>query len=138
MTRLVKATLIALGLVLLSVLLYVGYGYRNLKLQSEAAERVRAEKQPIFQAQLAQYKSALRIGTTRSEVLKYLQAHKVAYSEDGQGNILLNIGEEPDVFPCDLWGVYVSFEFAKVQPQIGPSPLDLLGAISLQGIGHCL
>jgi len=124
MARLLKATFIGIGFILLCVLLYVGYAYRELELQSEAADRVRAEREPIFQARLARYQGALLIGATRADVLKYLQAQKVAYLEDNQGNILVYIGEEPDVFPCDRWGVYISLQFAKLQPQ-GPSSLTV-------------
>lgn len=46
----VRWTLWLIGVCFCAILLYVGNAYRNLQLQSEAAERVRAEKQPVFQA----------------------------------------------------------------------------------------
>ena len=55
-----------------------------------------------------------------------------------QGEITVDLGNEPDVFPCDRWGVYVTFEFGRARPDGEPSPLDPLKAVSLKRIGHCL
>ncbi|HZW95783.1 MAG TPA: hypothetical protein VFF64_22745 [Candidatus Eremiobacteraceae bacterium] len=135
--RLVKRILIILGVLLSVVLLYFAYAYRNLKLQSEAANRVRADREVTFQAELAQYRRVLRVGMPHSEVTKYLESRNVSYNEE-RGEITVNLGDEPDVFPCNRWAVYVSFEFARAQPEVALSPQDPLTAISLKRIGHCL
>src|SRR5579862_1326446 len=137
MSPLTKRILIVLGALLLAAAAYAAYGYHNLKVQSAAAERVRAERQPMFQAQLLQYQRELRVGMSRSEVIRYLQLRGVSYAEDRR-EIHVHLGDEPDVFPCNRWGVYVSFEFTQSQPLSGPPPQDLLGAISVKRIGHCL
>jgi|SRR5579863_6690440 len=144
MSPLTKRILIVLGAALLAVVAYVAYGYHNLKVQSAAAERVRAERQPMFQAQLLQYQRALRVGMSRSEIVRYLQLRGVPYVE-ARREIYVYLGDEPDVFPCDRWGVYVSFEFGHAQTKFGRpqtndevSAQDPLGAISLKRIGHCL
>ena len=143
MSPLTKRILIVLGALLLAVVAYFAYGYHNLKVQSAAAEHVR-EQQPMFQAQLLQYQRTLRVGMSRSEVIRYLQLRGVSYLEDRR-EIHVYLGDEPDVFPCDRWAVYVSFEFGYPQIEFGRpqmndelSPQDPLGAISLKRIGHCL
>jgi hypothetical protein len=135
--RLAKIVLIVLGVLLLVVALRVAYAYWGLKVQSAAAERVRADREATFQAELAEYQRVLPIAMPRSEVRKYLESRNVLYAEN-RGEITVDLGDEPDVFPCDRWGVYLSLEFAQPQPESNPSPADLLAAISLKRIGHCL
>ena len=135
--RTLKKIAVVLCVLLTPFFLYFAYGYRNLKLQSKAADRTRAELEVAYQAQLGQYQRALRLGAPRSEVRGYLDSRKVVYN-DWRGEIVANLGREPDVFPCNYWTVYVSFEFGRAQPQDEPSPSDPLGAISLKRIGHCL
>jgi hypothetical protein len=52
--RLAKIVLIVLGVLLLVVALRVAYAYWDLKVQSDAAERVRTDREATFQAELAQ------------------------------------------------------------------------------------
>jgi len=108
-----------------------------LKLQSAAADRARAELEGGYQAQLLEYQHALRIGIPKAEVLEYLRNKKVPFS-DWRGVLMVNLGREPDVFPCDSWTVYVSLEFGQSQGRSEPSGEDPLEAISLKRIGHCL
>ena len=135
--RLAKIILIALGVLSVVGVLRVAHAYWNLKVQSAAAERVRADREATFQAELAQYRRVLPIAMPRSEVRKYLESRNVAYAEN-RGEITVSLGDEPDIFPCDRWGVYVSLEFGRAQPGSDSSPEDLLAAISLKRIGHCL
>jgi hypothetical protein len=135
--RLAKIILIVLGVFSLVVVVRVAYAYWELKVQSAAAERVRADREGTFQAELAQYQRILPIAMPRSEVRKYLESRNVSFAEN-RGEITVNLGDEPDVFPCDRWGVYISLEFVQPQPGSDPSPADLLAAISLKRIGHCL
>jgi len=144
MSPLTKRILIVPGALLVAVLAYGAYGYHNLKVQSAVAERVRAERQPMFQAQLLQYQRALQVGTARSDVIRYLQLRGVPYVE-ARREIHVYLGDEPDVFPCDRWDVNVSFEFGYPQIEVGSpqmkdevNPRDPLGTISLKRIGHCL
>jgi|SRR5579872_398486 len=144
MRPLTKRILLVLGAASLAVFGYVGYSYYNLKVQSAAAERVRAERQPLFQAQLLEYQHALKVGASRSEVIRYLQSRSTSYVA-ARREIHVYLGDEPDVFPCDRWAVYVSFEFGHPQIESGRSQMnddvtaqDPLGAISLKRIGHCL
>lgn len=134
MTRLIKGVLLTLGLVLCSLLLYVANEYRNLKLQSAAADRVRAGLEVRYQSQVEEYRNALKIGTPRSDVTKYLQSRNIQYGDD-RNNLEVNLGREPDVGTCNYWTVYVSFEFTREDL---PSPDDRLVGISLKKIGHCL
>jgi hypothetical protein len=135
--RTVKKIVVVLSVLLIAPFLYFAHAYWHLKLQSEAANRTRAELERGYQAQLAQYQHALRIGIPRSEVREYLDARKITYDDWG-GEMVVKLGREPDVFPCDSWNVYVSFEFGRVRPQDEPSPSDPLGAVTLKRIGHCL
>ena len=128
---------VLVGVLLLAVVLRVAYAYWDLKVQSAAAERVRADREVTFQAELAQYQRVLPIAMPRSEVRKYLVSRNVSFAEN-RGEITVNLGDEPDVFPCDRWGVYLSLEFGQARPGSDPSPADLLGSISLKRIGHCL
>lgn len=138
--RLAKTLLIILGVFLLVVLLYAASVYRNLKLQSAAADRVAAELEVGYQAQLAEYRCAMRIGTPRSEVREYLNSKRIVYIvyNDRDGEIRVNLGREASVLPCDYWTTYLSFEFGHAQSQAEPSSPDALSAISLKRIGHCL
>jgi hypothetical protein len=133
----VKKIVVVLCVLLVAPFLYFAHAYWHLKLQSEAAARTSAELEVGYQAQLEQYQRALRLGTPRSEVREYLDTRKVTY-DDWQGEMVVKLGREPDVFPCDSWNVYVSFEFGRARPQDEPSPSDPLHAISLKRIGHCL
>lgn len=133
-----KKIVVVLLVVLFAVLLYCGYVYRNLKVQSAAADRARAELELGYRARLAEYQRALQIGTPRSEVLKYLDSRKILHNNRPRGEITVDLGREPDVFPCDYWSVDLSFEFGLVQRDADPSPQDALTAISLKRIGHCL
>lgn len=145
--RLAKYIFLVFGIVLLAVLAYFAYGYHSLKLQSAAAARTRAELQPGFQAKLVQYQRDLAIGTPRSEIRKYLDARKLVYVEAPQ-KIMVVLGDEPDVFPCDSWRVYASLKFVSPeqsgspqllpQKQAQPNPLDRLVSVSLERVGHCL
>ena len=134
---LAKWVLSIVGVSLCLILLYFANSYRQLKLQSAAADRARAELEVGYQAQLLEYQQALRIGIPKAEVLEYLRNKKVPFS-DWRGVLMVNLGREPDVFPCDSWTVYVSFEFGRSQGRSEPSGEDPLGAISLKRIGHCL
>jgi hypothetical protein len=129
---------VVLLVVLFAVLLYCGYVYWNLKVQSAAPDRAPADLEVGYRARLAEYQRALRIGTPRSEVLKYLDSRKVLHSNWRRGEISVELGREPDVFPWDSWSVYLSFEFALAQPDAEPLPLDALTAISVKRIGHYL
>ena len=133
-----KKIVVVILVVLFSVLLYCGYVYRNLKVQSAAADRARAEVELGYQSRLAEYQRSLQIGTPRSEVLKYLDSRKILHNNGTRGEITVDLGREPDAFPCNYWSVNLSFEFAHVQRDAEPSPQDALTAISLQRIGHCL
>ncbi len=137
MERIVKKIVIVFGVLLTAFLLYVAYSYWNLKVQSAAADRASAELEVGYQAQLKQYQSALRIGTSRTDVREYLDNRKVVYN-DWRGEITVRLGQEPSVFPCNYWTVHVSFEFGHAKPQDEPMPSDPLDAISLKRIGHCL
>src|SRR5271154_4306423 len=106
--RTVKKIAVVLCVLLAPVLLYFAYVYWHLKLQSAAVDRTRKELELGYQARLAQYQRELQIGMTRSEVRGYLDSKKVIYN-DWQGEMVVNLGREPDVFPCDSWTVYVSF-----------------------------
>jgi hypothetical protein len=134
----VKGILLILGVLLCAILLYFAYIYRDFKLQSAAANRARAKLEVTYQAQLAQYQHDLPIGVPRSEVTKYLESRKIVYRERRR-ELAVNLGEQPDVFPCDRWAVYVCIsEFSQDQPGSDPSPQDLLTATSMKRIGHCL
>jgi hypothetical protein len=126
-----------LGVLACAFLLYVFLVYRDLKLQTAAANRETAELEANFRAQLVQYQRALPIGTPRSEVLKYLKSQKVDYFTGNRREINVDLGREPDVFPCDYWMVYASLDFGRSQTTDQPAPQDLLAAISLKRIGHC-
>lgn len=135
--RFAKVLLALIGIALLAVFGYLAYGYRNLKLQSEAAARTRAQLETKHQAQLVEYQRDLPIGTPRSEIRKYLDAHRIAYNEWRHGEIVATLGDEPDVGVCDSWRVYLSLEFVP-QKESETSPLDRLAQISLKRIGKCL
>jgi hypothetical protein len=122
MKPLTKRILIVMGVLLFAVLAYVAYGYHNLKVQSAAAQHVRAERHPMFQAQLLQYQRALPVGTARAEVIRYLQLRDVPYAEAREMHVCF--GDEPDIFPCDRWGVYVSFEFGHPQIEVGSPQMN--------------
>jgi len=136
-TRLVKSALAILGIILLAVACYLVYGYRQLKLQSAAAHRTRSDLEVKFQSQHEQYQLDLPIGTPRAQVRKYLDSHKVQYNE-WRGEISVHLGDEPDVFPCDRWDVYVSLEFDHAQDKPESTLLDKLTKVSLKRVGHCL
>src|SRR5580692_8234892 len=129
-----KKIIVVVLIVLLAVLLYCGYVYWNLKVQGAAAGRARAELEVDYRARLAEYQQALQFGTPRSEVLKYLDSRKVPHGSWRRGEISVELGREPDVFPCDYWYVYLSFEFGLVPRDAEPSPLDSLTSISLKRI----
>lgn len=101
----------------------------RLRLEQEAAEMVWREF-------VTGYQHEVPLGTTRSEVKKYLDGKQVRYS-DGR-EIMVKLGETPDDgLVCDYWNVYASFAFEKSGTE-APSPLDKLTGITLQRIGHCL
>jgi len=50
----------------------------------------------------------------------------------------VHLGDEPDVFPCDRWDVYVSLEFDHAQDKPESTLLDKLTKVSLKRVGHCL
>ena len=101
----------------------------HLRLEQQAAE-------VVWHEFLMQFQRDVRLGTTRSEVKKYLEAKKMPYA-DGR-DIMVKLGEEPgDGFACDRWSVYARFEFRNASAT-DPAPQDALTAISLQRIGHCL
>lgn len=143
--RFAKVFLALIGIALLAVFGYLAYGYRDLKLQSEAAARTRAQLEIKYKAQLIEYQRDLPIGMPRSEVRKYLDSHRIAYSEWRHGEIMATLGDEPDVGVCDSWRVYLSLEFIRQnslelvpQNQSESSPSDRLARVSLNRIGHCL
>jgi hypothetical protein len=143
--RFAKVFLALIGIALLATLGYLAYGYRNLKLQSEAAARTRAQLEVKYQIQLVEYQRELPVGMPRSEVRKYLDAHRIAYNEWPHGEIRAPLGDEPDFGVCDSWRVYLSLEFIPQnslelvpQNQSWSSPLDRLAGVSLNRIGHCL
>jgi hypothetical protein len=113
-----KKIVVVLLVVLFAVLLYFAYVYRNLRVQSAAADRARADLEVGYRARLAEYERALPIGTPRSEVLKYLDSRKILHS-NWRGDINVELGREPDVFPCDYWSVYLSSEFGLVPRECG-------------------
>lgn len=136
--RLAKWVLGFLGVLACALLFYVFLVYVDLRLQTASANHERVELEANFRDQLAKYQSALPIGTSRSEVLKYLKSQKVDYFNGNRREVNLELGREPDVFPCDYWIVYASFEFGQSQTTDQPTPQDLLASISLKRIGHCL
>lgn len=141
----VKIILFALAIVIFAVVTYSGYEYHKLTLQSAKALRVRAELEPGFQAKLEQYQRELAIGTSRSEVKRYLNSRNISYTESPQ-QIMVVLGDEPDVFPCDSWRVYASLKFLargeslefRTGKQVEPNAPDRLASVSLGRIGHCL
>lgn len=135
--RFAKGFLALIGSALLAVVGYVAYGYHNLNLQSKAAARARSELEIKYQARLVEYQRDLPVGMPRSEVRKYLDAHRIAYDEWSLGEIMVTLGDEPDVGVCDLWRVYLSLEFVP-QKESETSPLDRLAQVSLKRIGKCL
>lgn len=132
----VKTVLTVLGIVLLSLLGYLAYAYHGLKVQSAEAARTRSELEAGYQARLAQYQRDLPIGMRRSQVQAYLDSHGITYA-DWRGQINVDLGREPDVFPCNYWTVYVAFDFAMARKDEASAD-DLLRSISLKRIGHCL
>lgn len=143
----VKIILFALAIVIFAVVAYSGYEYHKLTLQSAKAARVRAELEPGFQAKLEQYQRELAVGTSRSEVKRYLNSRNISYAESPQ-QIMVVLGDEPDVFPCDSWRVYASLKFLpaargeslelRTGKQVEPNAPDRLASVSLGRIGHCL
>lgn len=146
--RLAKIFLAVIGIALLAVFGYLAYSYHKLELQSEAAARERTELEIKYQAQLVRYQRELSIGMPRSEVVRYLDSHKIAYDEWRGGEIRTTLGDEPDFGVCSSWRVFLSLEFIPrkqfesleftPQKQSERSPLDRLAQVSLKRIGHCL
>ena len=137
MTRLARTVLAVLGIVLLVFLGYLAYGYHTLRVQSAEAARVRTQLESGYETQLASYQQDLPVGMARSSVKAYLNSRKISYNEWG-GRISVSLGNEPDVFPCDRWSVYVSLEFDHLQDKTEATPLDKLKSVSLKRLGHCL
>ena len=112
--------------------------YLHLKRQSEEAARVRAELDVGYQAQVQQSQRALRVGTQRSAVMKYLESGKIVYWQT-QREININLGSESgDGLVCDSWTAYVSLEFSSPKNRAEAAPDDILASVSLKKIGHCL
>jgi len=137
-----KIVLLVLLFLVFGLLFYGGYIYLHLKRQREAAARVRAELDVGYQGQVQQYRRALRIGTPRSEVMKYLESGKMVYWQT-QREININLGPEPgDGLVCDYWTAYVSLEFSDPKNRAEDHPeasvADILTNVSLKKLGHCL
>jgi hypothetical protein len=132
-----KIILLVLLVLVSGVVLYGGYTYLHLKRQSDAAARVSAELDVGYEAQVRQYRRALRIGMARLEVMKYLESGKIVYRQT-QREIAVELGREPgDGLVCNYWTAYVSLEFSHSGDQAEASPDDVLANVSLKKIGHC-
>jgi len=93
-----------------------------------------ARRETAYRAAIAPFQHDLPIGTSREEVKKYLDSHKLAYyprrSGENEGvTYEIKIGEEPGNVVCEPWNIYVALEF---------SPGDALQEVHIRKIGTCL
>jgi hypothetical protein len=88
-----------------------------------------------WDSEVAQMQHDLPVGTSRVEVKKYLEAHKIQYS-DGP-HLLINLGDVPgDGLVCGRWSGAISLEFRPIIAR--ESNEAKLQNISLKKYGRCL
>lgn len=118
-----------LGLLILVVLIVVGV---NLVSSSEKRE---SEKQ--FQATLAQYRSAVKAGSSRADVESYLQKQNLSFDRQ-VGSDRAKLGEMPRNLFCQPWKVYLDFQFKGTEtPANAVRDSDVLTGMDLHREGVC-
>jgi hypothetical protein len=101
-------------------------------------ERKESERQ--YQATLAEYRSALKPGTTRTEVESYLQKQNTSFERlpAPASSDRAELGEMPRNLFCQPWKVYVDFEFKSSDPAATAArDSDVLAGVDLHREGVC-
>src|ERR1035438_6474709 len=86
-------------------------GFKTAKCSCES--RARKVGGYLINPSLRSISTISQLGVPRSEVTKYLESRKIVYRERRR-ELAVNLGEQPDVFPCDRWAVYVSLNSARI------------------------
>jgi hypothetical protein len=108
--------------------------------------RSRAEVEAKYQVILSDYHSYLKLGMSRSEVEKQLDARGVRFSQVGIGgrpatSDLIKISEEnaPSIF-CGERNIYVALEFTPLtaRQELTAYPSDALSEVRISRVDTCL
>ena len=95
-----------------------------------------------FLSTLLEYRSALKPGTSRTEVEDYLRQKGLPYTrsccEPGIFSDRSKIGELPPHWTCRNWSVYLDFQFQSTGDADAASGTDRLTKIDLYENGQCL
>jgi len=132
MKRTAKVLLWTLGSVVAAVLIFVGLSYLKSVRQANLDHR-------LCDTRLAQLQHDLPIGTSRQEVLSYLQAHGenvIQFGGEGD-NVSVNLGKiQSTVWFCSFFMEYADISFTSGFEQ--GSDRRSLAHIATRSIGECL
>ncbi len=93
-----------------------------------ASRGARERREAAYRASLANFQHDLPLGMRRINVEKFLVSRKIDYQRPS-GDIWIPVGNDSGLV-CPPT-VYVMLQFNLLPQQVGPSPLDNLGSISL-------
>jgi hypothetical protein len=131
-----KASAIAIAL-LVTVCVSAGILYKKFEDRRSIAIAHLQTQFAMWDGTLARLQNDLPVGTSRADVTRYLDSHKLQYSVIGP-RITVNLGQIPgDGFACDRWSGYISFEFRRLG-EAAKLPDAKLNGISLKKLGRCL
>lgn len=124
--------LLGLGIIVIIVIVLVN--------QMSSNERKEDEKR--FQSTLSEFRSALKPGSSRSQVEDYLRQHGTAFERaccDAQNfSDRASLGDEPRNLFCQPWKVSLDFQFKGAEPAANVArESDLLTTIDLHREGVC-
>jgi hypothetical protein len=122
------------GFVILVVLIIAGV---NALVSSE-----KKETEARLQNTLAEYRSALKSGTSREQAEAYLHQHNVAFTrsccQPGVFSDMADVGDEPRNLFCQPWKVSVEFQFKNIEaPAEAAKGSDTLTNVDLHREGVC-
>jgi len=123
-----------LGFAVLVVIIFVAVSLLSSSEKSESERR--------FQATLADYRSAVKPGTSRAQVESYLQKQNMPFEqaccEQQAVSDRAKLGEQPRNVFCQPWKVALDFQFKSSEsPSNVAHDSDILTGIDLHRDGVC-